>query len=344
MILVIFFFFFRWRLCRVSTIIAEGRDDDIVDPDHGANIAAKIEKLQKMGATRAAHPNLVKVPKCPPVDAASWTDNLSGLPCLTFRTLYKHFAERSAEKDVELGEWSVMDITEDSDSETAGYTADAEVTSSEASAKAPPGVKFRSFRGLDKGYRFFRDGHVQKIRLNLDVPSDGNTSLCYVDCLVLPSMRKDRIYRVRLCAAVPVNERLSTDVHAAYCICPAGLAGSCNHIAALLYALEDFVRSGLREEAAKSCTEKLKAWNRPRAQKVKPREVSKVFLRKEELSKQGSKRLKIEKPHYDPWPMCNRLVVVEEVQGFVHNLSQAHIELEKINPIPKSNNMAAHRS
>ena len=144
-------------------------------------------------------------------------------------------------------------------------------------------------------------------------------------------MRKDRIYRVRLCAAVPANERLTTDVHAAHCICPAGLAGSRNHIAALLYALEDFVKSGLREEAAEVCTEKLNAWNRPRARKVKPREMSKVFLWKE-FSKQGSKRLKIEKPHHDPRPMCDRLVVVEEVQGFVRNLSQAHIELEKINP------------
>ena len=95
-----------------------------------------------MGAMRAAHPNLVKVPKCPPVDAASWTDNLSGLPSFAFRTLNKHFAERS-EKDVDLREWSVMDITEDGDSKTAGYIADAEVTSSEASAKAPP-VKFKA--------------------------------------------------------------------------------------------------------------------------------------------------------------------------------------------------------
>ena len=135
-------------------IIAEGRGDYIVS----LTMEPKIEKLQKMGATRASHPNMVKVPKCPPVDAASWTD--SGLPCFTFRTLYKHSAERS-EKGVDLREWSVMDITEDGDSKTGGYIADAEVTSSKASAKAPP-VKFKSFRGLDKDYCFFHDGHVQK--------------------------------------------------------------------------------------------------------------------------------------------------------------------------------------
>ena len=38
-------------------------------------------------------------------------------------------------------------------------------------------------------------------------------------------------------------------MHTVYCVCPAGLAGCCNHVAALLYALEEFVRLGLREES-----------------------------------------------------------------------------------------------
>ena len=118
----------------MSTIIAEGRDNGIVDPDHGANISAKTAKD---GNHESCSSQLGESHKCPPVDAASWTDNLSGLPCCTFRALYKHFAERS-EEDVDLREWSVIEITEDGDSETARYIADAEVTSSEASAKAPP--------------------------------------------------------------------------------------------------------------------------------------------------------------------------------------------------------------
>ena len=77
----------------------------------------------------------------------------------------------------------------------------------------------------------------------------------YVTCTVLPSMRKDRLYDVRVCCTVPANSSVSPHVRAAYCVCPAGLAGSCNHIAALLYALEDFVRLGLREEASKTCTD-----------------------------------------------------------------------------------------
>ena len=49
--------------------IAEGRDDDIVNPDHGANISAKLGRLQKMGATENVHPNLAKVPKCTAANA-----------------------------------------------------------------------------------------------------------------------------------------------------------------------------------------------------------------------------------------------------------------------------------
>ena len=72
---------------RVSTYIAEGRDDEIVDPDHGANVSAKVEKLQKMGGT-SVHPNLARVPKCPGADDPGWTSNLCKLPFFTFRTLY----------------------------------------------------------------------------------------------------------------------------------------------------------------------------------------------------------------------------------------------------------------
>ena len=64
-------------------------------------------------------------------------------------------------------------------------------------------------------------------------------------------MRKDRQYDVKVCATVSNDVDVSTKVRAAYCVCPAGLAGSCNHVAGLLYAMEDFVRTGLREEAKK---------------------------------------------------------------------------------------------
>ena len=308
---------------RVSTYIAEGRDDEIVDPDHGANVSAKVEKLQKMGWT-SVHPNLARVPKCPGADDPGWTSNLCKLPFFTFRTLYRHFVERS-EKEVDDGEYERED---ESGLEVESMMEDSDV----CVGQQPPPRKFRSFRGLDKGYRFFRDGHVQKIRLSPVLRSENDGDHVYVTCTVLPSMRKDRLYDVRVCCTVPANSSVSPHVRAAYCVCPAGLAGSCNHIAALLYALEDFVRLGLREEASKTCTEKLQAWNRPRARKVKPSRISEVFLKKEEYSKRETKRLRIKKPSFDPRPLRERLPIVEEVTDFVGDLSIAHEELLTLKP------------
>ena len=65
-------------------------------------------------------------------------------------------------------------------------------------------------------------------------------------------------------------------VYTAYCVCPAGLAGCCNHIAALLYALEEFVQLGLREESRLPCTSRLQLWNCPRCQRIPPSRVLEV--------------------------------------------------------------------
>ena len=46
-------------------------------------------------------------------------------------------------------------------------------------------------------------------------------------------------------------------VKIALCTCTAGLGGVCNHIAALLQALEEFVRLELREEDDTSPTSQL---------------------------------------------------------------------------------------
>ena len=106
-------------------------------------------------------------------------------------------------------------------------------------------------------------------------------------------MRKDRQYEVKMCATVSYDVDVSTEVRAAYCVRPAGLAGSFNHVAGLLYALEDFVRTGLSEEAKKTCTDKLMGWNSPRKRKIQPRQVTEVFLVKEEYTKRETKRLRL---------------------------------------------------
>ena len=120
----------------MTSYIAEGRDREIIDPDHAANISAKLERLEGVSG-EAAHPDLVKVPKCALLDAPGWTSYLSRLPCFAFPTMHRHFAECSA-KDV--------DVTQLDGGGSAGNVEAEETEGVE---------KFPSFRGLDKGYRFF---------------------------------------------------------------------------------------------------------------------------------------------------------------------------------------------
>ena len=90
------------------------------------------------------------------------------------------------------------------------------------------GVPIEYSRTLDKAYRLFQDGHMQKIHLLPSVPDH----IC-ITTTVLPSMRKDRLYSV----TVFIHE--SARVAKACCSCLAGLSGCYNHVTANLYCLED---------------------------------------------------------------------------------------------------------
>ena len=105
-------------------------------------------------------------------------------------------------------------------------------------------------RTLDKGYRFFVDVLKDYIE-HYHFPLSPEHSC--VRAKALPSMRKDHVYDVMV-----VFHDASARVILAFCVCPAGLSGCCNHVTATLYCMEDFVKRGLREEAAAGRTEKLR--------------------------------------------------------------------------------------
>ena len=204
--------------------------------------------------------------KYSPFPTERWKDNLSQLPSFSFRTLYVHFTERTVQEVISGQEIARGDDTaaipatfhaSDSVDSAVPAEVDDEREDDEGEDDEEDGdsgtAKYSSFRGIDKGFRFFKSGHIQRIQFN-SLPVF--PQFCFVRCVALPSFRKDRKYNVRICCTAGGVSHVPT-VLTAYCTCPAGLAGSCNHIAGLLYALEDFVRLGLHEEAAKACTEKL---------------------------------------------------------------------------------------
>ena len=89
-------------------------------------------------------------------------------------------------------------------------------------------------------------------------------SVCTIACSCLPEMKKDCIY---IKIDISVN---ASDICGAECSCPAGRGphGSCKHIAASLFALENFYSTYKEVQASSndddndlSCTSKLQTWN-----------------------------------------------------------------------------------
>ena len=123
-----------------------------------------------------------------------WTKSQKKLPDVCFLAIYQHFMEKSLVVSARMSPATV-----DNDSDVASET---EI--------------FSSFKGIDKGYNFFKSGHVQQIEMvHRDV-------FFFVRCNVLPSMKKCAPYKTKICGMVKL----------ARCTCTAGLAGCCNHVAA----------------------------------------------------------------------------------------------------------------
>ena len=114
-------------------------------------------------------------------------------------------------------------------------------------------------------------------------------------------MRKDRTYSV----TIFIHE--CARVAKAYCSCPAGLSGCCNHVTATLYCLEDYIHSGLQEDERKGCTERLQTWNIPKKLDADPRAIDNVQLIRKQYG--VSKRLKAHRINeWDCRPVNRRIV------------------------------------
>ena len=121
----------------------------------------------------------------------------------------------------------------------------------------------------------FRCGHVHEILIGYD-------KHIYTQAKCWSEMKKDRIYKVVLCMDADVY-----DVIGAKCGCPAGKGpcGSCKHIAAVCYALEEFSRFGQIPELLTS-TDKLQEWNKPCQRKPPIIPVHQLNERRSEILQQ----------------------------------------------------------
>ena len=128
------------------------------------------------------------------------------------------------------------------------------------------GLEKQDWKNLNSGgFKLFKEGHVQ------DISAVVVNNICQVKGKCLPEMKKDRVYSLEL--YINVNNSIITG---AKCTCPAGCGprGSCKHIAAISFALEDFVRirstiANLQDTDEEiSCTSLLQQWNKPRKRRL----------------------------------------------------------------------------
>ena len=151
-------------------------------------------------------------------------------------------------------------------------------------------------------------------------------------------MRKDRTYNVTI-----IIRETTVRVAIAYCTCPAGLAGCCNHIIATLYCQEDYVGSGLREEEELGCTSRLQTWNQPRKRNVEPHPT----LRKEVYGKKKRDKLH----HINKWDcrpssrrmresLCN--IKQNKIDAAYFAVSTASTEREREQALAKVSMMSSY--
>ena len=231
----------------------------------------------------------------PNVDDQQWTTKLCDLPKITFSTIYNFLVERK----VLLQRVSYLESLADRRAELSGKS------DSDSAAKGDENVPIGYTRTLDKAYRFFKDGHVQEIKYH---PMPRLYDYVSISSKVLPSMRKDRIYNV-----IIIICNSTAEVSVAYCGCPAGLSGCCNHVMATLYCLEHYFHEGLFEDDKKGCTERLQMWNHPRKRNVDARPTDEVKMQKEVYGVE--KRPKLQSINaWDCRPISRRIVDPNKVR------------------------------
>ncbi|XP_045186454.2 uncharacterized protein LOC123544443 [Mercenaria mercenaria] len=118
----------------------------------------------------------------------------------------------------------------------------------------------RAYKSL-KAYKYFEEGFFQK--LEHKIVEDEGQDLYLIHVEVFASYQ-GQVYQTY----AAIDKQTVYPVGGA-CACVAGCGEACSHIAAILFAVEDFVAQGLNQlPDDKSCTDILCQWNKPSKRKV----------------------------------------------------------------------------
>ncbi|XP_052261521.1 uncharacterized protein LOC127865652 [Dreissena polymorpha] len=135
-----------------------------------------------------------------------------------------------------------------------------------------------------KAYRYFENGWVKEVYLHT-LNESGDK--CVLKTKVTPSMSiNSKQYDVWVVVRKNSTDQPGGELLSAYCSCTAGMHGTCNHVAGLLFRVEHAVKSG---ETSKTATSKLSQWNVPKAKPTKkPVKASEIVWRKGHYGKSAA--------------------------------------------------------
>ena len=156
----------------------------MVDPDNSINCQ------RKLATTRGSSSTIVRLMQSVPApEDIQWTSQLYNLPGITFGMIYDHLVDRK----VVLKKISYLE-------NLADERAEAVLQHSSRDHESSNSISIDYTRTLDKAYRFFQDGHIQKIKFH---PLPQVPDLSCVSAAVLPSMKKDQVYKVVIFSVNP---------------------------------------------------------------------------------------------------------------------------------------------
>ena len=113
-----------------------------------------------------------------------------------------------------------------------------------------------------KAYRYFTDSFISEVFYN---NISDESKYCYLKTKCLPSQRvSSKPYDVWALVQKDLKCEVGGAILSAYCTCTAGLLGSCNHVAGLLFRVEAAVLIGVTHP---TCTSMLASWNVPSKKK-----------------------------------------------------------------------------
>ena len=156
-----------------------------------------------------------------------------------------------------------------------------------------------------KAYSYHSQGWVSTLDFH---NISGNSKYCVLKGTCRPSQRiSDIPHKLWVCIV-----KQSGNIVSSHCTCMAGMAQTCNHVAAALFRLEASCRLGLTNP---SCTSKACEWL-PSNRKVTPIKIKDMKLSRNDFGKRGKAKRDLNpspKKKYDPLSECNFKLCLDDI-------------------------------